>query len=159
MTVRFFMLQAHYRSTLDFGNEAMEASEKGFKRLMNAFSLLEGLKPSGSNEIEIQPLIDRCYAAMNDDFNSPVLIAELFEGTRIINSVHDGKMKINAENLQLLKTMMNTFVLDILGLKSEQAANDDLPKIMDMIIALRNEAKANHDLSLLKCKINGDLLT
>lgn len=145
MTVRFFMLQAHYRSTLDFGNEAMEASEKGFKRLMNAFSLLEGLKPSGSNEIEIQPLIDRCYAAMNDDFNSPVLIAELFEGTRIINSVHDGKMKINAENLQLLKTMMNTFVLDILGLKSEQAANDDLPKIMDMIIALRNEAKANHD--------------
>src|SRR3569833_227779 len=145
MTVRFFMLQAHYRSTLDFGNEAMEASEKGFKRLMNAFGLLSGLKASATNEIEIQPIIDRCYAAMDDDFNSPVLIAEIFEGTRIINSVHDGKMKIDAKNLELLKTMMNTFVLDILGLKDEQAAKDDLPKIMDMIIALRNEAKVNHD--------------
>src|SRR3569833_179014 len=107
MTVRFFMLQAHYRSTLDFGNEAMEASEKGFKRLMNAFGLLDGLKASPVSEIEIQPIIDRCYAAMNDDYNSPVLIAELFVGTRIVNSVHDGKMKFDAKNLELLKYMMN----------------------------------------------------
>ncbi|ASU35431.1 cysteine--tRNA ligase [Mucilaginibacter xinganensis] len=145
MTVRFFMLQANYRSTLDFGNDAMEASEKGFKRLMNAFSLVDGLKVSAITEVEIQPLLERCYAAMNDDFNSPVLIAELFEASRIINSVHDGKLKIDAANLQMLKNLMNTFVLDILGLKSEQAANDDLPKVLNLVVTLRNEAKANHD--------------
>ncbi len=145
MTVRFFMLQANYRSTLDFGNDAMEASEKGFKRLMNAFTLIYNLKPSGQTDVEIEPLLGRCYAAMNDDFNSPVLIAELFEASRIINSVYDGKMKIDADNLQLLKDLMNTFVLDILGLKNEQAANDDLPKILNLIMTLRNEAKINHD--------------
>lgn len=145
MTVRFFMLQANYRSTLDFGNEAMEASEKGFKRLMNAVGLLADLKASESGEAEIQPLIDRCYAAMNDDFNSPVLIAELFEASRIINSVKDGKLKIDEKNLGLLKFVINTFVFDILGLKDEQAANDDLPKVMDFILGLRSEAKTNHD--------------
>jgi cysteinyl-tRNA synthetase len=148
MTVRFFMLQAHYRSTLDFGNEAMEASEKGFKRLMNAFALLNGLKAGNTTEIEIEPLIGRCYAAMNDDFNSPVLIAELFEASRIINSVHDGKMKIDEPNLQLLKTLMNTFVLDVLGLKDEQADNDDLPNILNLIVDLRSEAKANKDYAM-----------
>jgi len=145
MTVRFFMLQAHYRSTLDFGNDAMEASEKGFKRLMNAYALLDGLKVSNSTEIEIEPLLERCYAAMNDDFNSPVLIAELFEASRIINSVHDGKMKINEVNLDMLKNLMKTFVQDVLGLKDEQADNDDLPKILNLIVELRNEAKANKD--------------
>lgn len=145
MTVRFFMLQAHYRSTLDFGNDAMEASEKGFKRLMNAYALLDGLKTLGSTEIEIEPLLERCYAAMNDDFNSPVLIAELFEASRIINSVHDGKMKIDEVNLGLLKSLMKTFVQDVLGLKDEQADNDDLPKILNLIVELRNEAKANKD--------------
>ncbi|RYZ97731.1 MAG: cysteine--tRNA ligase, partial [Sphingobacteriaceae bacterium] len=145
MMVRFFMLQAHYRSTLDFGNEAMEASEKGFKRLMNAFTLLEGLKSSGDTEVEIQPLIDRCYAAMNDDFNSPVLIAELFEASRIINSVNDGKLKIDTVNLELLKGLMNTFVLDILGLKNEHAENEELPRVLDFVVNLRNEAKTNRD--------------
>jgi len=148
MTVRFFMLQAHYRSTLDFGNEAMEASEKGFKRLMNAFALLNGLKTSSTTEIEIEPLLQRCYAAMNDDFNSPVLIAELFEASRIINSVHDGKMKIDEANLQLLKALMNTFVLDVLGLKDEQAANDDLPNVLNLIVELRGEAKINKDYAM-----------
>jgi cysteinyl-tRNA synthetase len=148
MTVRFFMLQAHYRSTLDFGNEAMEASEKGFKRLMNAFALLNGLKAGNTTEIEIEPLLNRCYAAMNDDFNSPVLIAELFEASRIINSVHDGKMKIDEANLQLLKNLMNTFVLDVLGLKDEQAANDDLPNILNFIVDLRSDAKSNKDYAI-----------
>jgi cysteinyl-tRNA synthetase len=146
MTVRFFMLQAHYRSTLDFGNEAMEASEKGFKRLMNAFALLtDGLKASATTEVEIAPLMERCYAAMNDDFNSPVLIAELFEASRIINSVYDGKLKIDAANLEQLTVLMNTFVVDVLGLQNEQAANDDLPKVLSFIVDLRSSAKANKD--------------
>jgi cysteinyl-tRNA synthetase len=145
MTVRFFMMQANYRSTLDFSNEAMEASEKGFKRLMNAFALMDSLKASAQTEVDMEPLFERSYAAMNDDFNSPVLIAELFEAVRIINSVYDGKMKIDAKNLASLKELMNTFVTDILGLKNEQAANDDLPKVMNLIVDLRNEAKVNHD--------------
>jgi cysteinyl-tRNA synthetase len=145
MTVRFFMLQAHYRSTLDFGNEAMEASEKGFKRLMNSLGLLDNLKTSATTDVDIKPLLERCYAAMNDDFNSPVLIAELFEASRIINSVYDGKLKIDAQNVQMLKDLMNTFVINVLGLKSEQAGNDELPQILNLIVTLRNEAKSNHD--------------
>jgi len=145
MTVRFFMMQANYRSTLDFSNDAMDASEKGFKRLMNAFALIDSLKASAETDFDIAPLMARCYAAMNDDFNSPVLIAELFEASRIINSVYDGKLKIDARNLELLKSLMNTFVLDILGLKNEQAPNEDLPKVLNLIVTIRNEAKTNHD--------------
>ncbi|HWZ36651.1 MAG TPA: cysteine--tRNA ligase [Mucilaginibacter sp.] len=145
MTVRFFILQAHYRSTLDFGNEAMEASDRGFKRLMNAVTLLDGLKTSPTSDVDVAHLQQKCYEAMNDDFNSPVLIAELFEATRIINSVHDGKMKIDAANLETLKNIIQIFVFDVLGLKNEQAANDDLPKVMDLVVNLRNEAKQNRD--------------
>jgi cysteinyl-tRNA synthetase len=145
MTVRFFMLQANYRSTLDFGNDAMEASEKGFKRLMNAFVLADSLKASNTTDVDIAALQNKCYEAMNDDFNSPVLIAELFEASRIINSVYDGKLKIDELNLHLLKDLMKTFVIDVLGLKNEQAANDDLPKILNFIVGLRNEAKTDHD--------------
>lgn len=145
MTVRFFMLQAHYRSTLDFGNEAMEASEKGFKRLMNAISLLDGLKAAAKTEIEIAPLRQKCYEALNDDFNSPVLIAELFEASRIINSVHDGKMAIDEQNLTELKALIRDFVIEILGLKNEQAATDELPNVIDFIVNLRNDAKQNRD--------------
>jgi len=145
MTVRFFMLQAHYRSTLDFGNDAMEASEKGFKRLMNAYALLKELKTSATTEVEIKPLLNRCYEAMNDDFNSPVLIAELFEASRIINSVYDGKLKIDEVNLDILKQLMQSFVLDILGLKDEKAADDDLPQVLNFIMNLRSQAKASQD--------------
>ncbi len=145
MTVRFFMMQAHYRSTLDFSNDAMEASEKGFKRLMNAFTLLDELKASEQSEVQIAILQQRCYDALNDDFNSPVLIAELFEASKIINSVHDGKIKIDTHNLDLLKKLMQLFIIDILGLKNEQAGNDELPKVIDFIINLRSEAKVNRD--------------
>ena len=100
---------------------------------------------SNTTEIEIAPLQQRCYDAMNDDFNSPVLIAELFEASRIINSVYDNKLKIDAKNLELLKKLMNDFIIDVLGLKNEQAANDDLPKVLDMIVSLRNGAKINKD--------------
>jgi len=145
MTVRFFMMQAHYRSTLDFSNEAMEASEKGFKRLMNSMTLLDSLKASDAGEVETAPLLQRCYDAMNDDFNSPVLIAELFEASRIVNSVKDGKLKIDTGNLLALKKLMNDFVFGVLGLKNEQTANDDLPRVMEMVVKLRNEAKTNKD--------------
>lgn len=145
MSVRFFMLQAHYRSTLDFSNDALEASDKGFKRLMNAYGLLDKLSPSAKSEINLQELSDRCYAAMNDDFNSPVLIAELFEAVRIINSIYDGKTAATAQDIESLKLLMKNFVFDVLGLKEESNQTDDMGQLLDFIISLRSEAKVNKD--------------
>ena len=146
MTVRFFMLQAHYRSTLDFSNEALEASDKGFKRLMNAYALLDKLKPSDKSDIEsVSAIRARCYDAMNDDFNSPVAIAELFEAVRIINSVYDGKAHATGSDIEELKSLMTTFLFDVLGLKEEAAQTEDLTPLMEFIIQLRSEAKANKD--------------
>jgi cysteinyl-tRNA synthetase len=145
MTVRFFMLQTHYSSTLDFSNDAMEASEKGFKRLMNAFGLVDGLKVSAQSDVQLATMENNCYQAMNDDFNSPVLIAELFELSKIINSIHDGKTNIDDKNYQIIKNIIQHFVVNVLGLKDEQAANDELPKVIDFIINLRSEAKTNMD--------------
>jgi len=145
MTVRFFMLQAHYRSTLDFSNEALEASEKGFKRLLNAINLLDKLKASATSTVDVAPIRAACYDAMNDDFNSPVVIAHLFEAARIINSVYDGKASATEADIEALKSLVKDFVYDVLGLKDEKVETDDLGKIMDFIIDLRSEAKANKD--------------
>lgn len=147
MAVRFFMLQAHYRSTLDFSNEALDAAEKGYRRLMNAVALLPKLKASAKKaEVDIQSIRERSYAAMNDDFNSPVLIAELFEVVRIINSIYDGKLAADEAALEDIGRYINDFVFDILGLLEEQDAGDDsFAKLMDLVVAWRNEAKANKD--------------
>jgi len=145
MTVRFFMLQAHYRSTLDFSNDALDASEKGFRRLMNAVNLLPKLVASDSSDIEIEPLRIRCINAMNDDFNSPVAIAELFEAVRIINTLNDGTARISAAELEKLKKLMHDFVFDIFGLKDEDAGNSSLNEVLEMLISLRRDAKENKD--------------
>jgi cysteinyl-tRNA synthetase len=145
MSVRFFMLQAHYRSTLDFSNEALEASDKGFKRLINAYGLIEKLTPSQNSAIDLNSLTERCYAAMNDDFNSPVLIAELFEAVHIINSIYDGKTNASASDIKALKKLMNDFAIGVLGLKEESNQADDMSKLLDLIINLRSEAKSNKD--------------
>ena len=147
MSVRFFMLQAHYRSTLDFSNEALEASDKGFKRLINAYSLIEKLKPSKASDLDLNGLSKRCYAAMNDDFNSPVLIAELFEAVHIINSIYDAKTAATIADIEDLKKLMNDFVISVLGLKEETNQTDDMGKLLDFIIDLRSEAKDNKDYS------------
>jgi cysteinyl-tRNA synthetase len=148
MAVRFFMMQTHYRSTLDFSNEALQASEKGYARLMNAIKTLENLKTSAASTSNISELKQKCYDAMNDDFNAPILVANLFEGARIINSVNDGKESITAEDLKTLKAVMHTFTFDVLGLRAEisNSGNDKvLQGVMDIIIDLRNEAKAKKD--------------
>src|SRR3954464_6666980 len=140
MAVRFFMLQTHYRSTLDFSNEALQASEKGYARLMTAVKTLETLKTSASSTSNISELKKKCYEAMNDDFNSPVLIANLFEGARIINSVNDGKESITAADLELLKNIMKSFTIDVLGLRPENtnASNDKaLEGVMEIILVIR----------------------
>ena len=147
MTVKFFILQAHYRSTLDFSNEALDASEKGFRRLMNAVSLLPKLVavPAGEGNVSIEPIRANCVKAMNDDFNSPVVIAELFEVVRIVNSVYDGKLKISEAELEALKKLMNDFVFDVFGLKDEDSSNEELNAVMDMVIDIRTSAKINKD--------------
>ncbi|MFD1629248.1 cysteine--tRNA ligase [Pseudopedobacter beijingensis] len=145
MVVRFFMLQAHYRSTLDFSNEALDASEKGFKRLMAAVSLLDKLKVSDTNEVEVDALEQKFAAAMNDDFNSPILIAELFDAVKVINSVYDAKLKINQEALEQLKKLVNTYVFDVLGLQDELAQSNDIEPLIQFLINIRKEAKDNKD--------------
>lgn len=145
MTVKFFMLQAHYRSTLDFSNEALDASEKGFRRLMNATSLLEKLVPSEKSDFDIEAIRLNCIKAMDDDFNSPVVIAELFEAARIINSVYDGKAHMNASDLEKLKQLISDFVFDIFGLKDEDSSNTELNSVLDMVIDIRKSAKENKD--------------
>jgi cysteinyl-tRNA synthetase len=152
MTIRFFILQAHYRSTLDFSNEALQGAEKGFQRLLSALEALDKLSAAGTKEdtVDITPLKEKCYEAMNDDFNSPVLIAHLFEGVKTINSIKDGKMKIDQENLGLLKEIFSLFINDILGLKSEkeeESENDLSSKLIETLLQIRNEAKLNKDFS------------
>ena len=147
MSVRFFMLQAHYRSTLDFSNEALDAADKGYKRLMTAVSLLDKVEPSKKSDFGgIEQLRKRSYAAMDDDFNSPVLIAELFEAVRLINSIYDGKTSISSDDLIAFRSFMHEFVFDILGLKNDLGgSSDDTDSLMQLIIDLRNEAKKNKD--------------
>lgn len=145
MTVKFFILQAHYRSTLDFSNEALDASEKGFRRLMNAVNLLDKLTASTTSDFEIEPIFNNCIKAMNDDFNSPVVIAELFEAVRIINTIHDGKGSISETELEKLKKLMNDFVFDVFGLKDEETSNTELNSVLDLVIDIRKAAKENKD--------------
>lgn len=148
MAVRFFMMQTHYASTLDFSNEALQAAEKGYAKLMNAMKTLDGLKAGETSTSDIKALNQKCYDAMNDDFNAPILVANLFEGVRIINSVHDGKETISADDLNLLKATMTGFVYNVLGLKSEHSGSLDdkiLNGVMEMILDIRKDAKAKKD--------------
>jgi cysteinyl-tRNA synthetase len=150
MTVRFFMLQAHYRSTIDFSNEALQAAEKGLQKLMNAFVTLTSIKPSDSSTFNVDLLRKKCYEALDDDLNSPVLIAHLFEGVKFINSVADGNEKLDAPSLDSLKALYSTFLFEILGLKDESTGQNDeklTDDLMNIIIKLRQDAKENKDWS------------
>lgn len=148
MTIRFFILQAHYRSTLDFSNEALQAAEKGLDRLMNAWALLKRLKPGASSTVDVSSVAAECYRAMNDDFNSPVVIATLFETVKIINSVNDGKESLSESDLKMLRETFDTFLGEILGLKDDQAAGADsetVDELMKLILELRKNAKSAKD--------------
>jgi cysteinyl-tRNA synthetase len=149
MTIRFFILQAQYRSTVDFGNEALQAAEKGFTKLMNAMDTLENLKHSDNSTYDINELEKNCYAAMDDDFNTPILIAHLFDGVRIINSVKDGKESLTASDLSKMQKLFSDFVTDILGLISakESGGNDLTEEVMKLVLKLRGNAKKNKDFS------------
>jgi cysteinyl-tRNA synthetase len=151
--VRFFILQAHYRSVLDFSNEALLASEKGYNKLMESIRILETLTPSSkTSAFNVESWKKNCYNAMNDDFNSPILIAELFSMVKFINQVKDGSSTVNKKDLKIIINTVNTFVFEILGL---QNVNEDanqykqkLEETLELLIKMRSEARANKNFEL-----------
>ena len=148
---RFFMLQAHYRSILDFSDDAIVAAEKGYNRLMEALNLLKEISASDNSTIDVPSWKQSCYDAMNDDFNTPILIAQLFEGVKYINLLNDGKETLTDANLQLFTKAMNAFVYEVLGLEDEKASdsnNDKLEGTVNMLIEMRKQARDNKNFAL-----------
>ncbi len=149
MTIRFFILQAHYRSTVDFSNEALQAAEKGFSKLMEAYKALSRLQGEKSEVIgeSVSPLRQKCYDAMNDDFATPMVISHLFEAAKIINTAAAGKLKLSQADIDELKWLFDTFLFEILGMKDESSSDNTalIDGLMHVILDIRAAAKANKD--------------
>ena len=146
--IRFFMMQAHYRSNLDFTQDALNAAEKGFSRLTDALHLVEKLKTSAQSSFNVQELVASFYTAMDDDFNAPILIANIFEAVKRINLVNDGNETIIKEDLELLSVEMKKFLFDVLALQIGSVNNDSkLSPVMDLVLELRQEAREKKDWS------------
>ncbi len=149
MTIRFFILQAHYRSTVDFSNEALIASEKGFNRLMEAYTNLQKISPSAQSTVPVAGLKEKCYEALNDDLNSPMVISHLFEGTRIINTILNESATISQAEFDELKSLFDIFLFDILGMMPPQKADnvnvEAYSQAIDILLNMRIEAKAQKD--------------
>ncbi len=148
MTIRFFILQAQYRSTVDFSNEALQAAEKGLQRLTEACERLQKITASGETTVDIKNLREKCETAMQDDLNSPIVIAHLFDAAKAINTVHDGKGTISVDDLAELKDVFKLFFEEILGLQSEatdSSSNDAYKGAVDLLLQIRQQSKANKD--------------
>ena len=150
MVIRFFILQAHYRSTVDFSSEALEAAEKGLQRLQEAYARLQKLQAGKETTVEAAGLRERCAEAMDDDLNTPFVIAALFDSAKAINTVHDGKGAISEEDLKELKDVWNTYATGILGLRLEEAGTGDeklkaFGGAIDLLLNIRLQAKQNKD--------------
>ena len=146
--IRFFMMQAHYTSILDLSDEALQAAEKGYHRLMESLTLLENLPTSGDSNLDVSQWKQRCYDAMNDNFNSPVLIAHLFEAVKWIHLVREGKMHLNPADKTLLQASMKTFVFEVLGIEEAHKDSAEIGKldgVMQLLIEMRNKARADKD--------------
>jgi cysteinyl-tRNA synthetase len=145
-TIRFFILQTHYRSTLDFSNEALQGSEKGLQRLLNAYDLIPKLQPSATSVSSIAKLETECRSAMNDDFNTAIVVAQLFEAARIINSVHGGTETLSADDIAAAKKLFDEYLFGILGIKAEnKVEGGDLDGLMQLIIGIRAKARGSKD--------------
>ena len=146
--VRFFMMQAHYTSILDLSDEALQASEKGYNRLMDALDSIDTLKTGAKSDFDVTVWKQKCYDAMNDDFNTPILIAHLFEAVKLINLIKEDKETLSAEDKEELKKSLEAFVYDVLGIENQSMAKDDsntLNGVMELLIDIRNEARAKKD--------------
>lgn len=148
---RFFMMQAHYRSILDFSSNAIEASEKGYHKLMDAINTLKSIQKSDTSTFDVRSWSQKCYDALNDDFNTPILIAELFSAVKLINQVKDQKATLTSDDLHFLTNQMNALVFDVLGLTNDTLTQDNhntLSNTVEVLIKLRAEARANKDFAL-----------
>jgi cysteinyl-tRNA synthetase len=153
MTIRFFILQAHYRGTVDFSNEALQAAEKALGRMLDGYRRLAELKPSQESTVDVSDLERRCYEALDDDLNTPVLIGVLFDAVRIINMVKDGKATATADDIAVLRAVMDTFLAGILGIHTETYAQADgsgseakpFADAVDLLLEIRSQAKKNKD--------------
>jgi cysteinyl-tRNA synthetase len=149
MTLRFFILQAHYRGTLDFSNEALQASEKGLQRLWKAAETASGLKAAAQNDYDVNGIVAACAAAMNDDLNTPQVIAQLFEAARVANLCNDGKLALDAANIEALQQLFKVWMEDILAIRTESAGDDQaLDGVMQMLLDMRAKAKADKNYAL-----------
>ena len=150
--VKFFMLQAHYRSVLDLSNDALLAAEKGFNKLMDAINILEGLKDFSENsDFNTKEWVNNCYKAMNDDFNTPILIANIFDAVKFINKVNQQKANISKEDWEVLLSSINSFVFEVMGLQKSNLTNNENSKIndvLDIILELRDDARKNKNYEL-----------
>lgn len=149
--VRFCFLQAHYRSVLDISNDAMIASEKGFIRLMEAVKVLNTITPDDAKQsgFNLQGWKNKAYEALTDDFNSPILIAHLFEAVKYIFALNDGKETISTTDLEDLKSTLNAFIFDVLGLQTiEENNNEKLDQTLKVLIELRNQARKSKNFEL-----------
>ncbi|MCC8036674.1 MAG: cysteine--tRNA ligase [Bacteroidales bacterium] len=151
MTIRFFILQAQYRSTLDFSNDALQGAEKALQRMLEGIKRLGELKPSAESTIDVKGLEAKCYEAMDDDLNTPIVIAHLFEACRLINQVNDGTAKATQEDIDTLKRLFNNFLVDILGIRvdtmagAEGSSTEPYEKAVDLLLEVRGKAKAAKD--------------
>ncbi|MCL4124972.1 UNVERIFIED_CONTAM: hypothetical protein GTU68_057897 [Idotea baltica] len=148
--VRFFNMQANYRSILDFSGEALEASEKGHAKLMEAVSYLSKISADSSSTFDVQKWKTACYAAMNDDFNTPILISHLFDAVKLINQIKENKASLTSDDLEEFKKTINAFVFDVLGLMNEnsQDNSEKVNGVVELLIKLRKEARENKDWTL-----------
>ena len=149
MTIRFFILQAHYRGTVDFSNAALKGAETALGRLNDSYRRLAELKPSDKSTVDVSTLESRCAEAMDDDLNTPVVIATLFDAARIINQIHDGTATATAEDIETLRRVMDDYFVTILGIVPEGAASGTDTKpfegAVDMLLEIRSQAKRNKD--------------
>ncbi len=152
MTIRFFILQAHYRGTVDFSNEALQAAETALGRMLDGYRRLGELKASDTSTVDVSKLAERAYEALDDDFNTPVVIGVLFDAVRIINQIKDGNATATADDIAELRRVMDTFLVEILGIKVDAgvAGDADLKPYrdaVDLLLQIRADAKARKDWS------------
>ncbi len=154
MTIRFFILQAHYRGTVDFSNEALQASEKALQRMLEGYKRAGDLKASDTSTVNVKQIAEKCYEALDDDLNTPMVIAALFEAVAMVNRINDGTDKATAEDIEALKNVFRTFLGDILGVRldgaaatsgAEEGALKPFEDAVDLLLGIRAEAKAKKD--------------
>ncbi len=150
--VKFFMLQAHYRSVLDLSDDALLASEKGFNKLIDSILILENFENfSNDSDFDVKEWVNNCYMAMNDDFNTPILIANIFEAVKFINKTNKEKARISKKDWEVLVSSINSFVFDIMGLQKPNLPNIENNKIddvIDILLELRSDARKNKNYDL-----------